>query len=555
MPLTSLTNKIVANIKKTDADVNSFVNTSNVVCIDTSNNRIGINTRTPRFSIDISGTGPNNIIYVDKLMIENIAIIKDISCLNNIDASTSRIKHINYTTISGNTINTNTIVTISAQIFDLSISKLVLRDFSATNIDVSYLKVHNRVDVCGNMTIRDLTVTGIFSGGNSTSFTTLTIANSTLTTMNSTNSYIQNIDCSTIKVDTSANFRGNVFCTRNIDLSSGSFITLSGNILNANIFRGVSISCEQLATNDCSINGTLQVNRIEDLNGRSIIEEGGAIIVETTGSSFLGLTVRDTLTIDNNCDISNLRINKRLDFSNVASLIMPTYSSVHTLRQNKSLAIDISDMSMNIIKFYNGNSSWSNMYTKTHYASLEINREISGNDISSIFVNDQPNYFIENSNNLIINLDNNKYKYIPLSFKIIGSRIAYSGEGTFKILDISSTSRIGKLKVPDICGVYEINASVSMKYLNRIPGDVEPNNYIFGLYNSVLNSDNSYIYVENLNNILTFDNSFNYSNSSLNYIGPLFNNSDGFIFLISSTKDLDYLVIDRFNGSIKLLNY
>ena len=551
----SFTNKIVANIKKTEADVNSFVNTSNVVCIDTSNNRIGINTRTPRFSIDISGTGPNNIIYVDKLMIENIAIIKDISCLNNIDASTARIKHINYTTISGNTINTNTIVTISAQIFDLSISKLVLRDLSATNIDASYLKVYNSVDVFGNMTIRDLTVTGDFSGGNSTSFSSLVIANSTLTTMNSINSYIQNIDCSTIKVDTSANFRGNVFCTRNIDLSSGSFITLSGNILNANIIRGVSISCEQLTTNDCSINGTLQVNRIEDLNGRSIIGEGGAIIVETSGSSFFGLTVRDTLTIDNNCDISNLRINKRLDFSNVASLIMPTYSSVHTLRQNKSLAIDISDMSMNIIKFYNGNSSWSNMYTKTHYASLEINREISGNDISSIFVGDQPNYFIENSNNLIINLANNKYKYIPLSFKIIGSRIAYSGEGTFKILDISSTSRIGKLKVPDICGVYEINASVSMKYLNRIPGDVEPNNYIFGLYNSILNSDNSYIYIENLNNILTFDNSFNYSNSSLNYIGPLFNNGDGFIFLISSTKDLDYLVIDRFNGSIKLLNY
>ena len=184
----SFTNKIVANIKKTEADVNSFVNTSNVVCIDTSNNRIGINTRTPRFSIDISGTGPNNIIYVDKLMIENIAIIKDISCLNNIDASTARIKHINYTTISGNTINTNTIVTISAQIFDLSISKLVLRDLSATNIDASYLKVYNGVDVFGNMTIRDLTVTGVFSGGNSTSFTSLEISNSTLTTKSSSSS-------------------------------------------------------------------------------------------------------------------------------------------------------------------------------------------------------------------------------------------------------------------------------------------------------------------------------------------------------------------------------
>jgi hypothetical protein len=80
---------------------------------------------------------------------------------------------------------------------------------------------------------------------------------------------------------------------------------------------------------------------------------------------------------------------------------------------------------------------------------------------------------------------------------------------------------------------------------------VEPNNYSFGLYNS--NRDISY--VESINNILTFDNSFNYSSLSLNYIGPLFNNSDGFLFLISSAKDINYLVIDRFNGSIKLLNY
>ena len=550
----SLTNKLVANIKKTNADVNSFINTTNVVCIDTSNNRIGVNTDRPRFSIDISGNGPTNKIYVNKLEVANIAIIGDISCINNIDASSATLKRLNYTNISGNIINSYNLFTISAEIFDLSIIKLALKDLSATNIDASYLRVYNRVDVCGNMTIKNLTVTGDFSGGNATSFTSLTIATSTLSTLNSTNSFITYIDCSTIKVDICGNFR-DLTCSNNINISNGIFQTLSGNILNILNISGTTIRCRNLITSDCSINGTLQVNRIENLNGRSIIGEGGAIIVETSGSSFFGLTVKDTLTIDNNCDISNLRINKRLDFSNVASLIMPTYSSVHTLRQNKSIAIDISDMSMNIIKFYNNNSSWSNMYTKTHYASLEINREISGNDISSILVSMQDNYFIENSNNLIINLADNKYKYIPLSFKIIGSRIAYSGEGTFKILDISSTSRIGKLKVPDICGVYEINASVSMKYLNRIPGDVEPNNYIFGLYNSVLNSDNSYIYVENLNNILTFDNSFNYSNSSLNYIGPLFNNGDGFIFLISSTKDLDYLVIDRFNGSIKLLNY
>jgi hypothetical protein len=99
-----------------------------------------------------------------------------------------------------------------------------------------------------------------------------------------------------------------------------------------------------------------------------------------------------------------------------------------------------------------------------------------------------------------------------------------------------------------------------MRYLNKIPGDVEPNTYTFGIYslktNSInLNTDISYIYTENKNNILAFDNSFNYSSSSLNYVGPLFNSSNAFIFLISSTKDLDYLVIDTFNGSIKLLNY
>ena len=547
----SLTNKIVANIKKTNADVKSFVNTTNVVCIDTSNNRIGINTKTPRYSIDISGVGPTNLIYVNKLEVGANASIRDISCLNNIDASSATIRYIDYTTISGSSITSKSINTISAEIIDLSIIKLALKDLSSVNIDTSYLRVYNRVDVCGNMTIRNLTVTGDFSGGNSTSFTSLTITNSTFTTMNSTNSFIRNIDCSTIKVDICANFNGPVFCKNNLDISIGTFQTLSGNILNSVKFRALTISCERLVTNDCSINGTLQVNKIQDLCGNSIIEAGGAFIVNTLGSKFAGLRVSESLIIDNNCDISNLRINKRLDFSNVASLILPTYSLVHTSNDPKSVALDIFNISMNRIKIYNSNSSWSNMYTKTHYASLDLNSTISGNTIGLITLNNVVNYVIENSNNLIYSNNNIIYKYIPLQFKRINSSPANSGNAIFNIVDISSTKLKGKLIVPDLSGIYEINATVSMKYLNRIPGDVEPNNYSFGLYNSTSTS----IYVKHINNILTFDNSFNYSSLSLNYIGPLFSNSDGFIFLISSAKDINYLVIDRFNGSIKLLNY
>ena len=545
----SLTNKIVANIKKTNADVKSFVDTSNVVCIDTSNNRIGINTKTPRYSIDIIGTSPSNLIYVNKLEVGASASIRDISCLNNIDASSVSLRKLNFITLSGDNINSNSLTTISANILDLSINRLALRDLSTINLDVSYLRVSNRVDVCGNMTIKNLTVTGDFSGGNSTSFTSLIITSSTFTTMNSTNSYIRNIDCSAIKVDICANFNGNVFCNNNIELSGGSFQTLSGNILNSVNVRALTISCERLVTNDCSINGTLRVSNINDLSGNPIIREGGIVTSENTNSSFGNITVTTRLNIQNNCDISNLRITKRLDFGTNASLIMPTYS-LNSASEQRSLAFEMLNISMDRIKIYNSNSGWSNIYTKTHYASLDLNSEISGNSTSSITVNNVVNYFIDNSDHLIYNTN---YKYIPLQFKIIGDKTATSGINIFNILDISSTKPSGKLKVPDVSGIYEINSTISMKYLNRIPGDVEPNNYSFGLYDSSLNSTNCY--VEHTNNILTFDNSFNYSSLSLNYIGPLFNNSNGFVFLISSAKDINYLVIDRFSGSIKLLNY
>ena len=56
----SVTNKLVANIKQaTDVSTNFFRGT-NVVCIDTSNRRIGIDTKTPTWSIDISGVESYN---------------------------------------------------------------------------------------------------------------------------------------------------------------------------------------------------------------------------------------------------------------------------------------------------------------------------------------------------------------------------------------------------------------------------------------------------------------------------------------------------------------
>ena len=548
----SVTNKIVANIKKTNVSVNSFLNSSNVVCIDTSTNRIGINTKTPRYSIDISGTDPNNLIYVNKLIIGTIAIIKDISCQNNIDASSAVIKYINYTTVSGNIINSRKINTISAEILDLSISNLALinlktKIFEASNITIDtsgYLK---------NITIKNLTIDGAFNIQNSVvpTYSSINVTgNTNINTMVSTNSYIKNIDCSTINVDICANFYRTAFFNT-IDISNiGTFKTLSGDLLNINNIRANDISCQKIVSQDCSFNGTIYVNNIRDLNGASIITSGALSLASVTTSIFNNLIILNKLTT-NKCDVSDISLNNMLTFANNASIILPSFSSS---RPNfKSLAVEVITSNMNVLKFYNSNNKWSNIYTINHYASLELNSDISGNDIS---LNTQTgSYYIKDLDNLIINLTDISYKYVPIKFKTIGSKVANSG--SFDISNISSSLPLpaGKLKIPDSSGIYEINATVAIKYLNRIPGDVEPNTYTFGLYNNNLTLPTSRVYVENITNILTFDNSFNYACSSLNYIGPLYNNSDGFVFCISSFKELAYLAIDKFNSTIKLLNY
>ena len=548
----SVTNKIVANIKKTNVSVNSFLNSSNVVCIDTSTNRIGINTKTPRYSIDISGTDPNNLIYVNKLIIGTIAIIKDISCQNNIDASSAVIKYINYTTVSGNIINSRKINTISAEILDLSISNLALinlktKIFEASNITIDtsgYLK---------NITIKNLTIDGAFNIQNSVvpTYSSINVTgNTNINTMVSTNSYIKNIDCSTINVDIFANFYRTAFFNT-IDISNiGTFKTLSGDLLNINNIRANDISCQKIVSQDCSFNGTIYVDNIRDLNGASIITSGALSLASVTTSIFNNLIILNKLTT-NKCDVSDISLNNMLTFANNASIILPSFSSS---RPNfKSLAVEVITSNMNVLKFYNSNNKWSNIYTINHYASLELNSDISGNDIS---LNTQTgSYYIKDPDNLIINLTDISYKYVPIKFKTIGLKVANSG--SFDISNISSSLPLpaGKLKIPDSSGIYEINATVAIKYLNRIPGDVEPNTYTFGLYNNNLTLPTSRVYVENITNILTFDNSFNYACSSLNYIGPLYNNSDGFVFCISSFKELAYLAIDKFNSTIKLLNY
>ena len=324
----SLTNKIVANIKKTNVDIDSFLDTNNVVCIDTSNNRIGINTKTPRYSIDINGTGSNDLINVNKINIENLAIIKDISCLDTLEASNILLNNLNFATISGNIINSNNI-TASAEIFDLSISSLLLNDLTSNTIDTSYL----RVDVSADFTyIKAKTIEipsdGCFNVLTRTNFQDINIGGDIdVNNINSTNSNIKNIDCSNLNVDICANFNNNAFFY-NLDISNiGTFENISGNILNVNNINSKNINnSENITTSSLNCNNTLTVKDIKNIYGASLISNGQLNL--EAGASFTTLQVSHHLSALGTGYIRNLFVMEKLDFdslSNNIGLILPKY--------------------------------------------------------------------------------------------------------------------------------------------------------------------------------------------------------------------------------------
>ena len=76
----SVTNKLIANIKQSSINnTNNFINKEDVLCIDSYNNRIGINTRNPPHSIEISGNNRSHGIKCSYLDISFTANINEIN--------------------------------------------------------------------------------------------------------------------------------------------------------------------------------------------------------------------------------------------------------------------------------------------------------------------------------------------------------------------------------------------------------------------------------------------------------------------------------------------
>ena len=545
----SITNKLVANIKQTNVDITKFTDTNNVICIDTCNNRIGINTKTPRYSIDICGT--NGKIFVSNLEVAQNANFFTISgtTINCVDGSFTRnldTSFINFKTISGSliratTISGNTILGICGNIIDLCGTNIKLSNelraftISANTINATTIKA---IDISAtNYTI----ITGIFDTIRTISgdFSNINVVRNTRTNISG-----GTIDCSNLN----ANFilSNNIQCVETLSagtVSTNNLVSISG----VPYFSLSGDGIFELATRLGSDNLTTIRRLIGDERGTNISTN-----ILTANKGFI-----------TDCCVNTLKATN-VDISGRLTLPQQTSGTSYDGSYG-SLAIKrFRDSLINSLTLYNSNSKWSNIFTTTHYATLDL----SGNSSNNI-----ANYrIILNSITVLPN-----YRYIPIKFKTINASLAKTE--LFTISTITSNKYIEISNIDLSSGIYEINASVTLSYINSISGDVEPNDFTFGLYDkdaidsalsppispiNNINIETSYNYVKNKNLILAFDTSYNYSSVSLNYIGPLFANNyttsfstyrRGLCYLVNSQKDISNFNVEYFSSTIKLLNY
>ena len=535
--MSSLTNKIIANIKSVTKDISrSFINSENVICIDSSNNRIGINTKTPQYSIDISGSDSINALNTYDLWVRNIAHFETISS-NIIDTSSINLSGGIYITLSGNRIDVSNIYIKPGGI---SMEFMYVPNISGDHLHINTIS-------CESLDVDIMTISGT------------SINNNTLQSILNFQDpleafYRKNIDCSNI-IGISAEF--NEIYALDICTNDLSAINIDvSNIINKYIKTHLLVAeVAKIQTGDFS-----NINVTGDASFNGNINFAGELI--GTMSSYSSLNIGNNTNPVTSADITNLRVNdinimnniaiddsfiytksnKGYNFKNAKEFLLPEQINANNTDGNL-----VYDYISNELKLYT-NGKWNPLIFDKQFINLKLDSTITGNSAS---INN--NIWIPDISELIISTTN--YKYIPITQK--NTNNTYYDICDNKLLKIKNNST----------DFFEINASISIQFLNKIPGDVEANNYTFGIYSN--NNDANYAHTSNQNisdcslitiknSILVLDNSYNYATSNINYICQIKNNNDndndsynGIYFYISSEKDLDYLLIDSFNCTIK----
>lgn len=524
----SITNKLIANIKQSSVTTN-FSNSNNVVCIDTSNNRLGINTNDPNYSIEISNNSNiNNTSFALKspfLFIDNSANINELSCNTFFakDISLSGITDISlgiFKTLSGNSLFVNE---LSGQ--TISGNYVFINDLSVQNISASCITIsgnlstiYTNIDICGTLTTSTFNPASIIS--NNISVEEKLILNLSATAdfqghFNFSDASGENLDCSNLKISLNADFS-------------------AINVEN-------EVSCNSIISNEASFN-ELSCN-ILTISGNNIEQ----LITEKTNS---GLNMGNDVNFGIiNCSRVIAQDNNNYSRFNLLQIYeelrIPTSLPSNTTNKDGLLYANLGTNEIILI----GSESQEYIFkpiSSKKYVILDLSMGFVGNEIS----NNSINNFIIEANNLLIDLEKNgitnTYKKIYLSHGQQNSDIIILSDSTFIQIQSGITN-------------IEINANISVQLVNKIPGDIEFSNYTFGLYR--VNTDTNVIntsYVTIKNTVMSFnDNSYNYANSSISYIlstDDITSNSK-LAFLLTGTSDtcLNLIRIDSFNATIKEL--
>lgn len=540
----SITNKLIANIKQSSFNnTNNFSNSENVICIDSSNNRIGINTRNPQYSIEISGSTLKHGLKSNYIEIDKSANINEISS-NKIIANIIDVSDLFYNELSGNVIYANT---ISAE--NIQLSTLTIPDISINDICVNNLTILTNFDCQAPVaTFKKIIVkTFIFEEKLD----------------------LEQIDVSNLIVNNKLN----------VDLSA-IIEDLSFNIANGNKLKVADISINNLdVSNSAIFNNGLQVISGE-ASFNSINVEGSCNLTSLTISgenidNKIADKVSEKLNSGQDITCSNITINSKLTNFNSTN----DESQINYLKIENNLRIG-DDASLNV--------KFGNLIIPRHDSTIQadasyIIRFNANNKI--LYIGDtqfkQNNTKFINLKTIDTSLNRGYFDYgewrIEATSELANSQIFNKDSNNYKFFDISLNRESNMNDDFDICNnkiiifnnltegdILNINANISLKLLNKYPGDIETKNYSFGIYLQQQNSQSDIClnYFDNelteiRNSIIVFDSSYNYANSSLSYIYENNNtngNIKGISFLIKEVDDLclNNIIVKDFNATITL---